>query len=260
MTDNFYTDTIWRGHISYWDMLGNMRGNCNHKSDICWLSGDINYSYSMILTGPDYESQVENIIGRIRNQAIPRNIVISPQSAPAHIDVMGYFMGTGLFRMGLRTLGMVKELNPESVFPKTEKCLNIHRVNDLMQLKMCGAILNAAFEYSLFSFEHYLDAFNMPDVCFFIAEYAGLPVGACMSILCEDFVDIAWVGTLNGYRKKGIAGHIIHAAEKYALQKGKRISVLTAFEGAINAYKRIGYVGNCKIDSIEFIGDKTSLS
>ena len=256
MTNSNYTDYIWRGHILYWDMLGNMRGNCNHKSDICWLSGDIDYSYSMILTGSDYEAQVEQIIGRIRNREIPTNVVISPNSAPPNVDVMDYFMRTGLFRMGLRTLGMAKELNPEIVFPKSEKNLNIYRVNDPGQLKMCGAILNAAFEYDLFSYEHYLDAFNMHEVRFHIAEYAGLPVGACMSILSEDFVDIAWVGTLNGYRKKGIAGHIIHAAEKDALQNGKSIAVLTAFEGAINAYKRIGYVGNCKIDSLEFIGDK----
>jgi GNAT superfamily N-acetyltransferase len=256
MTDNLYTDYIWRGHVLYWDMLGNMRGNCNHKSDICWLSGDVDYSYSMTLSGPDYEQQVERIISRIRNQAIPGNIVISPQSAPPNVDVMGHFMRTGLFRMGLRTLGMVKELHREPAFPKTEKCLNLYRVNDPGQLKMCGAILNAAFEYDLFAYEHYLDAFNMPEVRFYLAEYAGLPVGACMSIMGEDFVDIAWVGTLDGYRKKGIAGHIIRAAEKDALQDGKTIAVLTAFEGAINAYQRIGYVGNCKIDSLEFIGDK----
>jgi GNAT superfamily N-acetyltransferase len=256
MDGTTYTDYIWRGHILYWDMLGNMRGNCNHKSDICWLSGDIHYSYSMILNGPEYENQVEQIINRIKNKEIPHNIVISSASAPADVDVMGYFMRTGLFRMGLRTLGMAKELNSETVFPKTEKCLNIYRVNDLWQLKMCGAILNAAFEYDLFSYEHYLDAFNMPDVSFYMAEYAGLPVGGCMSIMSEDFVDIAWVGTLNGYRKKGIAGHIIHAAEKEALQIGKTIAVLTAFEGGIHAYQRIGYVGNCKIDSLEFIGDE----
>ena len=254
MDDKTCTETIWRGHILYWDMLGNMRGNCNHKEDICWLSGDIFYSYSMVLTGPDYESQIEQIIGRIKNKEIPRNIVVGPNTAPAGVDVMDLFMKTGLFKTGLRTLGMAKELSPETVYPKPEKCLNIYRVNDLLSLKMCGAILNAAFEYDLFSFEHYLDAFNMRDVRFYLAEYAGLPVGGCMSILSDDYVNITWVGTLPGYRKKGIAGHIIQAAERDALEEGKRLAVLTAFEGAVHAYQRIGYVGTCRIDGLQYIG------
>lgn len=258
MDDKTCTETIWRGHILYWDMLGSMRGNCNHKGDICWLSGDLFHSYAMTLNGPDYESELEHIIGRIRSREIPANLVVAPNSAPAHVDVIGYLMKTGLFTMGYKTLGMAKQLNPETVYPKPEKCLNIYRVNHLMTLKMGGAILNAAFEYDLFSFEHYLDAFNMRDVRFHLAEYAGLPVGGCMSILGDDYVNITWVGTLTGYRKKGIAGHIIQAAERDALDEGKRIAVLTAFEGAVHAYQRIGYAGKCRIDSLRFVGDQAA--
>ena len=82
----------------------------------------------------------------------------------------------------------------------------LFRVNEIYQLKICGAILNAAFEYDLFSFEHYLDAFNHPCVRFYLAEYKGIPAGACMSIIDNDIVDIGWVGTLKGFRIIGIRG------------------------------------------------------
>ena len=49
------------------------------------------------------------------------------------------------------------------------------------------------------------------------------------SILSDEFVEIAWVGTLIGYIKKGIGGgYSINAAEKDALQQGKSIAVLNA--------------------------------
>jgi GNAT superfamily N-acetyltransferase len=252
MNEDKYISHIMQGHELYWNMLGNMRGNQNHTGDICWISGDLFYSYATKLKGTDYESHIEQIIGRIKSREIPRNILISPSSAPANVNAFALFMKTGDFKAKRTNLGMLKELNSDTVFSQVDKCLNIFRVNELWQLKICGAILNAAFEYDLFSFEHYLDAFNMQEVNFYIGEYKGLPVGACMSIEGKDIVEIAWVGTLNGYRKKGIAGHIIQAAEKDALYKGKGIAVLSAFEGAINAYKRIGYTGYCKIDVIEY--------
>lgn len=247
---------IMKGHILYWDLLGDMRGNNNHKSDVCWLSGDISFTYAVKLQGSDYRNQLDYIVNQIVNKEIPGNITVCPDSIDQDIDLIGYINETGLFRRSFTSLGMAKELNTDSTFPKADKNLNIFRVNSLSELKMCGAILNTAFEYDLFSFEHYLDAFNTQEVTFYIAEYNGLPVGACMSITEEDILEIAWVGTLNGYRKKGIAGYLIHAAEKDALQKGISVAVLTASEGAVNAYKRIGYNGYCSFEIFDYIGGK----
>ncbi len=256
MSESRYIEYILQGHDLYWDILGNMRGNVNHKSDICWLSGDIDFTYSMELNESDYSKQINRIITRIRNKELPDNLVITPKSAPEGIDLLDYFMKTGLFKVGFSSLGMLRKLAPDTFLPAPEKCLNIFRVKDLLQLKMCGAILTSSFEYILFTYEHYMDAFNMKNVSFYIAEYNGFPVGACMSILSDEFVEIAWVGTLVGYRRKGIGGYLINAAEKDALQQGRSIAVLTASEGAINAYKRIGYQGYCKLDTIFLIDDE----
>ncbi len=75
-----------------------------------------------------------------------------------------------------------------------------------------------------------------------------------MSILGNNIAEIAWAGTLNGYRKKGIAGHLISMAEKDAAGKGIPVSVLTARPGAINAYSRIGYKPYCEFHEFEYKG------
>ena len=149
---------------------------------------------------------------------------------------------------------MAKILQPGIALPGADQRLSIHCVNDLNQLKMGGAIFNAAFEYDVFSYEHYLDAYNMGGVNFFLAEFAGLPIGACMTISDDGLMEVAWVAVLTGYRKRGIAGRLINTAKQYAIKDGKSISVLSAFEGGINAYRRVGYKAYCKIDVISYIG------
>ena len=253
MCNSVVINNIVKGHTLYWDLLGSMRGNNIHKGEVCWLSGDINFTYLTKLNA-DYKNQLDLIVKQIISKEIPDNIAVSPDSINDNADLVEYINKTGLFKKSFTSLGMAKELDANTSFPKPGKHLNIFRVNNSSELKMCGAILNAAFEYDLFSFEHYLDAFNTQEVTFYMAEYNGLPVGACMSITKEDILEIAWVGTLNGYRKKGIAGHLINAAEKDALQKGISIAVLTASEGPINAYKRIGYNGYCSFINYDFIG------
>lgn len=252
MTNEQFIEYIVRGHRYYWDMLGNMRGNINHKGSISWLSGDIYYAYSVVLDGPDYPNEIEGIIKKMISKEIPDNLVITPDSAPADIDICGSFLSHGSFKAG-NDFGMAKELYGESTIPMPPKNINIFRVNENCQIKMCGAILNTAFAYDLFSFEHYLDAFNTPYVRFYIAECNGIPAGACMSLLGDDFVEIAWVGTLNGYRKKGIAGYLIDMAEKDAVREGKFISVISAFPAGVNAYKRIGYKEYCDIKVVSYI-------
>ncbi len=253
MTDDQFIDYITQGHMLYWDTLGMMRGVDNHKGDICYLTGDVNFIYAAKMNGPDYHAEIQQITGRMRNGEIPPNLTLLPDPASDVAGVLDRFMKTGFFKEDFISLGMAKELDSSMIRPKPPKNLTINRVYELGQLKICGAIFNAAFEYDLFTYGHYLDAFNMPHSYFYLAEYDGLPVCACMSLSGDDLIEIAWVCTLNGYRKKGIAGHIINLAEEDALRDGKSIAVLTAFEKAVNAYKRIGYKGYCKFNTIEFI-------
>lgn len=258
MDNSCMTDAILRGHALYWDMLGEMRGNQNHKGALSFLSGDLHFAYDLVLEDGDYNLQVEQLIGRIAQKEIPDMLSILPTSAPAGLDVVDCFMRTGKFVPQFTSLGMAKELSAQRSLPKAEKKLNILRVHDETQLKMSGAILNAVFDYDLFSYSHYLDAFQMHNVHLYLAEYDGLPVGACLVIYGEDLMEVAWVGTLPGYRKKGIAGQMMVMAEQDAFYMGKKISVLTAFEGAIHAYERIGYEGACHLHVVRYVEEETS--
>ena len=76
---------------------------------------------------------------------------------------------------------------------------------------------------------------------FYLAEYDGLPVSAVMSQHGDHFVNISWVGTLPGYRRLGIAGHLIQMAERDGLLRGKMIGVLQGYPEAVGTYRRIGY-------------------
>lgn len=73
-----------------------------------------------------------------------------------------------------------------------------------------------------------------------------------MAIYGDDFAEIAWVGTLNGYRKKGLAGYVMNMAEKDAYENGKKTAVLSACSKAVNAYKRIDYTQYCEFKILQY--------
>jgi len=250
--DKKYTDAIIRGHVMYWDMLGTMRGMEVHNSSTCWLSGDIYYNYLVRFDGPDYDTEAREIIRQIKDRQIPDNLLITPNTAPSDVDVCDLFLSDNGFRIDVSHYGMAKDLHSDTADQAPPKDINLYRVNEMHQLKTSGAILNAAFEYDIFSFGHYLDAFNHPRVHFYLAEYNGIPAGACMSIHGDDILEVAWVGTLNGYRKKGIAGYLIKMAERDAVNNGKKVSVLSAYPDAINAYGRVGYKPYCEIHVLKY--------
>ena len=108
MTDREFVSCILRGHELYWNMLGKMRENENHKGDVCWISGNIHYSYSLQLNETNCNEQIETIIQRIKNGEIPKNLTILPNSAPDDIDLLDAFMKTNLFKVDYTSLGMVK--------------------------------------------------------------------------------------------------------------------------------------------------------
>jgi GNAT superfamily N-acetyltransferase len=236
----------------YWDMLGTLRGIEAHKGNLCWLSGDVKYNYSVKFDGPDYNKEVREIVKQIRDRQIPDNLTITPDTAVPDVDALSLLLSDDGFRVETSYCGMAKELHSGAAIKIPPKDINLFRVNEIYQLKISGAILNAAFEYDLFSFEHYLDAFNHPCVHFYLAEYKGIPAGACMSIIDNGIVDIGWVGTFKGFRKKGIAGYLISMAEKDAVEKDKSVSVLSASADAVNAYSRIGYKPYCEIHVIKY--------
>ena len=245
MTAEKYIDAINSGHLLYWDMLGGLRGATNHKEDnLRWLTGGIEYNYYC------NTSSVENVVTRMNNNEIPKTLTFFTDSNET--GPIESFKATGLFIEAVRAFGMAHDLE-DAVLPEPDNRLKLFRVREAEQLKMAGSIFNAAFEYRIFSFENYIEMMGNEGQFFYMAEYDGLPVGACMSQYGDDYVNISWAGTLPGYRKLGIAGHLIQAAECDGFQNGKTIGVLYGFPEAIGAYRRIGYKEYCLAIILELI-------
>jgi len=228
MNHNQYIDIINRMNLDYFEMLGNLRGNEKHKEvNLHWLTGNINYIYFIGEVEPD------EVIRRMKDGEIPETIMFQVGDAQSEL-----FMDTGLFDKEIVAV-MAHELC-DTVLPEQDKELTIYKVTEISQLKSAGAILNTARDFRLFSFQDYLDMMN-DGQCFYLAEYDGLPVGVCMAMDGEDFLALTWIGTLPGYRKLGIAGHLMQAAEQEGINRGKTIGVRNALPIAIGACKRVGY-------------------
>ena len=228
MNHSQYIDIINRMNLRYFEMLGSLRGNENHKEDnLHWLTGNIAYIYFV------GKVEVNEIIRRMKTGEIPQTLMFQVDDAQSEL-----FMATGCFTKEIVAV-MAHELGNTSL-PKPVKGLNIFKASEIAQLKSAGAILNAARDFRLFSFQDYLDMMN-DGQCFYLAEYDGLPVGACMTMDGDDFLAIPFIGTLPGYRKLGIAGHLIQMAEHEGINRGKTIGARNAFPIAIGACKRVGY-------------------
>ena len=228
MNHNQYIDIINRMNLDYFEMLGNLRGNEKHKEvNLHWLTGNINYIYFIGEVEPD------EVIRRMKDGEIPETIMFQVGDAQSEL-----FMDTGLFDKEIVAV-MAHELC-DTVLPEQDKKLSIYKVTEISQLKAAGTILNTTRDFRLFSFGDYLDMMNGGQY-FYLAEYDGLPIGACMAMDGEDFLALTWIGTLPGYRKLGIAGHIIQTAEREGIIRGKIIGARNALPIAIGACKRVGY-------------------
>ncbi|MDR0273654.1 MAG: hypothetical protein LBI27_10105, partial [Clostridiales bacterium] len=123
------TDNIIRGHESYWNLLGSIRGNENHRGNVSWLSGEINYNYSVKLVGPDYAKEAEEIVQKIKARQIPPNLTVSPYSAPSGIDVCELFLSYEGFNIARLNLGMAKKIVATKF--KIPNEINVFFVRDL---------------------------------------------------------------------------------------------------------------------------------
>ena len=246
MKNERYADTIMRGHFLYWDMLGNLCGIENHKEDnLQWLTGDISHTYFTSNVG------VENTAERIKRGEIPANLLfLSDNFDESRTEP---FLSSGLFRKSSETIGMAHELC-DTALPEPDRRINLLRVREISQLKAAGAILNAVFEYNIFSLDKFMEMFESTRQFFYLAEYEGLPVGAVMSQHGDDYVNISWVGTLPGYRKLGIAGYLIQMAERDGIERGKALGVLHGYPGIVGAYRRLGYEEYSRGTGLEFCG------
>ena len=216
-------------NLLYFEMLGSLRGNENHKEDqLRWLTGNITYNYYV------GDAAVGEIVSRMRAGEIPANLSFQVGDARSEL-----FMTTGLFTK--ETVAVMAHELGDTPLPKPKIGLSVFNVNEIAQLKIAGAILNTARVYRLFSLEDYLDMMNNDGQYFYLAEADGLPVGACMAMDGDDFLATTWIGTLPGYRKMGIAGHLLQAAEHDGINRGKTIGVRNALPIAIGACKRVGY-------------------
>lgn len=240
-----YCDLLLQGHLLYWNMLGTLQGlENNRNTGLNWLSGNIFFNYYTDTGAIVKAGQIDNIVKRMKDGEIPKNLIF-PVIGANDGDPRALFMETGMFKDGFTTTGMAHEL-ADTPLSKPDKRLNIFPVHEITRLKAAGAILNTVFEYSLFSFEHFLDMMSTEGLFLFLAEYDGLPVGACMSQHGDEIVNISWVGTLPGYRKRGICGHLINAAEQKGIQCGKKFGVLHSFPDAVSAYVHLGYKEYCR--------------
>jgi GNAT superfamily N-acetyltransferase len=218
-------------------MLGGLQGAINHKEDhLRWRTGDVYYNYYCDT------ADVEKIVVRMKNNEIPKTLTFFTDSSET--GLIEPFKATEQFKEAMRAAGMAHDLM-DTVLPEPDKRVNLFRVRDTAQLKMAGSILNTVFEYRLFSYENYIKMMENDGQYFYIAEYDGLPVGACMAQHGDCFVNISWVGVLPGYRKLGIAGYLIQSAERDGVQQGKTIGVLHGFPEAVGVYRRIGYKEYC---------------
>ena len=192
MISKQYIDIINCMNFEYFEMLGNLRGNESHaEGNLYRLSGNINYIYCI------GKVEVDVIIKRMMAGDIPDTIMFQVDDEQSEL-----FMSTGLFAKETVAV-MAHELGDTSL-PTPGKELNIAKVSDIAQLKMAGAILNSARKYRIFSFQDYLGMMNNDGQYFYIAEYDGLPVGACMTMDGDDFIHLTWLGTLPAYRKLGM--------------------------------------------------------
>jgi len=230
MENNQYTDTFKRMNFLYFEMLGNLRGNEHHIEDnLRWLSGNINFIYFV------GNIDITELVQRMKNGEIPN--ILNLEFGNERLDD---FMATGLFDKEITAVYMAHELGNTSL-PKPEKSLNIYKVSDIKQLKIAGTVLNAARDYSIFNYQDYLDMFNTDGLYFYLAEYEGLPIAACMTKDGDDFLYLTNIGTLSAYRKLGIASQLMYFAECDAVQRGKTIGVRFSYPIAIGACERIGY-------------------
>ncbi|MCL2050821.1 MAG: GNAT family N-acetyltransferase [Lachnospiraceae bacterium] len=246
MNEKQYIDAIHSGYFQYWNTLGKLKGIENHKEDgLNWLSGNINYNYYTDTLG------VDDVIRRMRSNEIPQNLSFLTNDLIS--DPAGYFWAAGTFKYIFGTLGMAHELM-DVTLPEPDPRLTVLRVWDNNALKSVGAILNTVFEYRLFSFADFEQMLKEGGY-FYLAEYDGLPVGACMAQHGDNYVNISWVGTLPGFLKLGIAGHLIQEAEREGLKLGKKFGVLHAFRDVVGVYKYIGYREYCRTVQLELINE-----
>ncbi len=230
---------IDRGGEDYWRMLGDMQGNrCRERDGLHWVEGRI----GCIFKTDGNAERAEAITRGMANGNLPDRLVLSSETAM----LAKGFRDRAEFSVET-DWGMAKELIAANNDTEPPANLRVFPVTKPEQLKAAGSVLNASFGYDLFTFADYA-AFHQVRR-FYLAEWDGLAAGAVMARL-GDWLEITWVGTLPGYRKKGIAGALLRLAEREAAAQGIKLSVLTSFPGAVGAYVRAGYQKCCEIPVI----------
>ena len=230
MNYNQYANTFKRMNFLYFDMLGNLQGNKNNIEDnLRWLSGNIDFVYFV------GDIEIAELVNRMKNGEIPSILNLEFGN-----ERLNEFMATGLFDKEITAVYMAHELG-DTALPQPKQNLNIYKVSDIEQLKIAGTLLNTARDYKIFNFQDYLDMFNTDGLYFYIAEYDGLPIAACMTQDGGDFLFLTNIGTLSAYRKLGIGSQLMYFAEKDAINRGKTIGARYSYPIAVGACKRAGY-------------------
>jgi GNAT superfamily N-acetyltransferase len=236
-----------RGDLVYWNMLGSLSGiNDNTQDGLRWLSGKIYWNY---LTETD---DVDNVIQRIQNNETPGRLFMG--TVESNFERIKLYLDTGRFNLFTDCTIMAHELsNAAPIKPGSGIC--IIRVQDASQLKAAADIHRS--DGKLFTHKNYNEIMRRSETQFYVAEVDGIPAAMCMTQYIDDYVGITWVHTLDEYRRRGLAGYLIQTAEQDAVQQGKKYGMLSAFPGAVGAYKRVGYKEITKTVSLHSIYKKS---
>ena len=231
MTKEKQAELCQRGDFMYWDMLGSLTGFENNvERGLRWLSGKLFWSYYT------ESSDVEDVIIRITNKEVPERIFFGV--CDINSTRIRPFTKTGLFRLETG-FSMFHDLNDVKEVEPCER-VEIVRVTDPAQLKMTS-MMPLGQCTDIFTYKNYVEMQETPGTVFYLAECDGVPVGTLMAQYGDDFVQISWVFTKDGYRKRGISGYMIQVAEREAVEQGKKYGVLSAGIEGKGSYSRVGY-------------------
>ena len=241
--NNNYLRYSQQGLSLYWRSLAKMRGLNLHSGDIEWVKsnkkGGAERIFSVNLNDNNVNQRLKLLVQLIKQNKAPTGILLSPNSKPNNIaDILPNYGFTVDYNTGSV---MILNLTDKFNYSRLNSLL-IRRVTSTEELKHFASIVNGAlFKEQLFSYEQYLDLFNLNNTYFYLAYYNNQPVATCLLIAEQDLVTVEFVSTLKEYRNRGIATAITGFTLNEAKNLGITIAVLRAEKEAINVYKRVGF-------------------
>jgi GNAT superfamily N-acetyltransferase len=125
-----------------------------------------------------------------------------------------------------------------------DRSITIVQIHTAEELAAFRTILSHAFHLPASEVRLILNeaTLNLPHVKHYLAYWEGEPVGTLTMVLAEGVAGIWNVGTMTGYRRRGVATHLMRHALGEAHRLGHHSSMLLASMEGQPLYIRLGYV------------------